>query len=209
MNAYWESGGIAPLILDLGSRLRWVVSCTARPLYPHWLGGLLSRSGRGGEEKNSQPLPGLEHLIDYRCHKYSLTTLFSINSHVNVYKLMLYITYSLQIDRTNCPRYYKILPKFLKSRDSSVGIALGCGLDYRGSTVRFPAGTGNFSLHRRVQNGSGAHPASYPTLTRGSFPGGRAAGHEADHSPPSSAKVKNAWSYTSAPPIRLHGAVLS
>jgi hypothetical protein len=32
---------------------------------------------------------------------------------------------------------------------------------------------------------------------------------EADHSPPSSAEVKNAWSYTSTPPIRRHGVVLS
>jgi hypothetical protein len=34
-------------------------------------------------------------------------------------------------------------------------------------------------------------------------------GSEADHSPPSSAEVKNAWSYTSTPPIRLHGVVLN
>jgi hypothetical protein len=34
---------------------------------------------------------------------------------------------------------------------------------------------GNFSLHHRVKNGSGAHPASYPIGTRGSFPGGKAA----------------------------------
>jgi hypothetical protein len=34
----------------------------------------------------------------------------------------------------------------------------------------------NFSLHQHVQNGSGAHPASYPMGTRGSFPGGEAAG---------------------------------
>jgi hypothetical protein len=34
-------------------------------------------------------------------------------------------------------------------------------------------------------------------------------GREADHSPPSSAEVKNAWGYTSTPPIRLHGMVLS
>jgi hypothetical protein len=32
---------------------------------------------------------------------------------------------------------------------------------------------------------------------------------EADHSPPSSAEVKNSWSYTSTPPIRLQGVVLS
>jgi hypothetical protein len=34
-------------------------------------------------------------------------------------------------------------------------------------------------------------------------------GREADHSPPFSADVKNVRSYTSTPPIRLHGVVLS
>jgi hypothetical protein len=62
------------------------------------------------------------------------------------------------------------------SRDSSVGIALGYGLYDWGSRVLFPAGTENFSLHHRVQNGSGAHPASYPMVTRGCFSGGKAAG---------------------------------
>jgi hypothetical protein len=33
-------------------------------------------------------------------------------------------------------------------------------------------------------------------------------GREDDHSPPSSAEVKE-WSYTSTPPIRLHGVVLT
>jgi hypothetical protein len=61
-------------------------------------------------------------------------------------------------------------------RQSSVGTALGYGLDYWGSRVRFPAGAGNFSLHHRVQNGSGAHPVSYPMGTRSSLPGGKAAG---------------------------------
>jgi hypothetical protein len=60
--------------------------------------------------------------------------------------------------------------------DGSVGIALGYGLDYRGSRVRFPAEAGNFSLHHLVQNGSGVHPASYPMGNRHSFPGGKAAG---------------------------------
>jgi hypothetical protein len=57
-----------------------------------------------------------------------------------------------------------------------VYIALGYGLDDRDSRVRFPAGAGNFSLHHRVQNGSGDHPASYPMDTRGFFLGGKAAG---------------------------------
>jgi hypothetical protein len=63
-----------------------------------------------------------------------------------------------------------------KSRDSSVSIALGYGLDDQGSRVWFLAGAGNFSRHHHVQTSSGAHPASYPMGTRGSFPGGEAAG---------------------------------
>jgi hypothetical protein len=97
----------------------------------------------------------------------------------------------------------------MKSRDSSVGIALGYGLDDRGSKVPFPAGAGNFSLHYRVQHGPGAHPVSYPMGTGGSFSGVKRPGLEADHSPPSSAEVKNAWNYTSIPPVRLHSVVLS
>jgi hypothetical protein len=62
------------------------------------------------------------------------------------------------------------------SRDSSVGIALSCGLDDRGSMIRFLAMAGNFSLYYGIQNGSGAHPASYLMGTRGSFSGGKAAG---------------------------------
>jgi hypothetical protein len=46
----------------------------------------------------------------------------------------------------------------------------------RRSVVRVPARAGNFSLHHHVQTGSGAHPASYPIGTRGSFPWGKAAG---------------------------------
>jgi hypothetical protein len=71
---------------------------------------------------------------------------------------------------------FECLERRHESRDSSVGIALGYGLDDRGSRVRFPAGAENFSLHHRVQNGSGTHPASNPMGTRGSFPGGKAAG---------------------------------
>jgi hypothetical protein len=54
--------------------------------------------------------------------------------------------------------------------------ALGYGLDDRGSRIRFPVETGNFSLHHRVQNGSRAHPTSYPMGTGVSFLRGEAAG---------------------------------
>jgi hypothetical protein len=56
---------------------------------------------------------------------------------------------------------------------------MGPTADMRVVTKRknsLPAGAGNFSLHRGVQNGSGAHPVSYPMGSRGSFPGGKAAG---------------------------------
>jgi hypothetical protein len=79
---------------------------------------------------------------------------------------------------------------FNKAYNSSVGIALGYELDDRCSRVRFPARAGNFSLHHRVQNSSGAQPASYPICTRGSFPGVKRPGNEADHSSPSSTEVK-------------------
>jgi len=47
--------------------------------------------------------------------------------------------------------------------------------------------------------------------TGGSFPGGKAAGCEADHSPldGSSVEVKECVSYTSTPPMHFHGVVLS
>jgi hypothetical protein len=60
--------------------------------------------------------------------------------------------------------------------EGPVGIALSYGLDDRGPGVRLPTGAENFSLSHRVQDDSGAHPASYPMSTRGSFPGGKAAG---------------------------------
>jgi hypothetical protein len=54
---------------------------------------------------------------------------------------------------------------------------LSYGLDDRGSRFRFPEGAGNFPIQYRVQNGSGAHPASYPVgTTREFFPGGKGAG---------------------------------
>jgi hypothetical protein len=73
--------------------------------------------------------------------------------------------------------------KTYKSRDSSVGIALGYRMDDRGSRVRFPAGAGNFFLHHRVQPPIQGVPEALSL-------GVKRPGREADHSPPSSAEVK-------------------
>jgi len=62
MKTYWGSGGIARMILNLGTRWRCVVNFTPRPMYPRRkpryprdrrLDGSQSQSGRGGEEKKS------------------------------------------------------------------------------------------------------------------------------------------------------------
>jgi hypothetical protein len=45
-------------------------------------------------------------------------------------------------------------------------------------------------LYHRVQNGSGAHPASYLMGTGALSLGVKRPGREADHSPPSSAEVR-------------------
>jgi hypothetical protein len=77
------------------------------------------------------------------------------------------------------------------------------------SGVRIPEGPENFSLQDRVQTESGGHPASYPMDIRALSLRIKWPGRETDHSLLSSIKAKNAWSYTSSPPIRHHDVVLS
>jgi hypothetical protein len=72
-----------------------------------------------------------------------------------------------------------------KSRNSSVGIALGYGLNDRGSRVRFPAGVGNFSRTALGLTQPPIHWVPEALSLEVKRPGS-----EADHSPPSSAEVK-------------------
>jgi hypothetical protein len=51
--------------------------------------------------------------------------------------------------------------------------------------------SGNFSHHHGIQNGSGAHPASYLMGTRGSFPGGKSSQGVKLTTPPSIAEVQD------------------
>jgi ribosomal protein S30 len=62
---------------------------------------------------------------------------------------------------------------YIRSRDSSVVWRWATGWMIGGSN---PGRRWEFSLHHRVQTGSGAHPASYPMCTTDSSPGGKAAG---------------------------------
>jgi hypothetical protein len=70
----------------------------------------------------------------------------------------------------------KKFPMYYILHDRSEVQVIGYGLDDWGSKVRFLAEAGSFSLHHCIQNGSWAHPASYPMGTRDSFPGGKAVG---------------------------------
>jgi hypothetical protein len=84
----------------------------------------------------------------------------------------------------------------MKSRDSSVGIALGYGLDDRGSGVQFAAGLGIFLFTTASRTALGpTQPPFQWGSSRGSPKEVKRPGREADHSPPSSAEVK------------VHGAV--
>jgi hypothetical protein len=58
-----------------------------------------------------------------------------------------------------------------------------------------------FSLLHVFQTKSGPHLASYKMRTRVFFsPGVKRPRREADHSPPTTAEVRNIWMYTSTPP---------
>ena len=63
--------------------------------------------------------------------------------------------------------------------------------------VWFPVQTRGFFTVQCVHTGCGAYPPSYSMGIMGFFSGGKAAGGETGHSPPSSAKVKNERRYIS------------
>jgi hypothetical protein len=97
---------------------------------------------------------------------------------------------------------------FTSCCDSSVGIALGYRLDNQ--VLGFDSLQG-LEIFLTTMSRTALGPTQPPIQW---VPGAlslevKQPGCEADHSPPSSAEVKNVWSYTSTPPIHLHGMVLS
>jgi hypothetical protein len=94
-------------------------------------------------------------------------------------------------------RFNTIIPS--TPRKSRIAQWYSAGLRSGRSEVRVLAVAGNIFLQHRVQAGSVANPASYPMGTRALFLGVKRPGREADHSPPSSAEIKNTWSFTSTP----------
>jgi hypothetical protein len=98
---------------------------------------------------------------------------------------------------SGCLIFLVLHVQFVGSHDSLVGIATNLRARPR---VRFPSGAGYFSLLYNVNIGSGAHP-TYLMGTADTLTGVKRQGHEADYSSPSTADVKNTWSYTSTEQI--------
>jgi len=75
--------------------------------------------------------------------------------------------------------------------------------------IPFLTGTGNFSLHHLcVHTSSGSIQLPIQEVPGALYLGVKRLKHDAAHSLSSSAEVKNAWSYKSAPPpLCLHGVV--
>jgi hypothetical protein len=95
-----------------------------------------------------------------------------------------------------------------RSHDSSVGIALGYGLDVRGFDSR--RGLGIF-LFTTAVSGTALGPTQPPIqCVPGALSlGVKRPGREADHSPPTSAEVKEWVELYLHSPVRFHGVVLS
>jgi hypothetical protein len=79
---------------------------------------------------------------------------------------------------------------YKNSRDSSAGIALGYGLDDRDSRVRFPVGGVGIFLFTASRTALGPTKPPIQRVSGAPSLGVKRPGREADHSPPSSAEVK-------------------
>jgi hypothetical protein len=85
---------------------------------------------------------------------------------------------SVNLSSVNEGSYVSVIETsfYCLSRDSSVGIVTGYGLDDRMIGVPFLAGAGNFFSSPPRTDRLVAYPASYPMGTGVSFPGGKASG---------------------------------
>jgi hypothetical protein len=94
---------------------------------------------------------------------------------------------------------FNSVPQKHKNRVRVVSIATGYGLHDPGFGVRAPVGARIFTSPCRPDQLWGP-PNFLSNGYQGFFPGVKWHGGEADHTPPSSAEVKEVWIFTSTPP---------
>jgi hypothetical protein len=173
MKTYWGIGGIAPRIIWPLALDEWPVSrpgrFTSRETAPgtHWIGGWVGpRAGLDTVPKRKIPIPRREsnsdHLNSGRSCRYSARTL----------RALLTKPCNLKWCYIEPFFWYNYFSSYSVIRGAAIAQWYSAGLGVGWLGVRVPAVFGNFSLHHRIQTGSGAHPASYPMGTKGSFPEG-------------------------------------
>jgi len=89
-----------------------------------------------------------------------------------------------------------------KLSNSAVGIASRYGLDGLGFKSRWRPEV--FCFPETVHMVPGAYLVDTVDSPLHPPPGVKRPGRDIDHSPPSSAEIKNEWSFTSASPVGLH-----
>jgi hypothetical protein len=96
----------------------------------------------------------------------------------------------------------QILAKLLnfRSRDGSVGIATGYGLDDRGGRSSSPGRVKNFLFSTSSRPALGSTQPPIQWVPGALSPKVKRPGREANHSPPLNAEVKKMWIYTFTPP---------
>jgi hypothetical protein len=210
MKACLRSGGVAPRILDLGTRWKWVVSFTPRPLYTQGkspcypldrrLGGPQNRYWtRWWREKSPVPVetrtpdhsarsPALYHWAIQAPH-------FTENNKNDMENVMKgFTSKTIRIVRAVIAQSV-----YCWATGWTIGVL---GFDSR-------RGLGIFLLTTVSRMALGPNQPPIQGVPGALSLGVKRPVREADHSPPSSAEVKNAWSYTSTPSVRLHVVVLS
>jgi hypothetical protein len=121
-------------------------------------------------------LTGLKSTVSVYINTHINDVMYGVSYHKLIKRILFIIKWQVKysfIGSMNVLWINIIIRIHERSWDSPVGKVTGYGLN---GWVRFPAWVRYFSPLRRIQTGSGAHPASYPTGTGCCFPGSNAAG---------------------------------